>query len=85
MTKNFKLPWSETQRLQIRWEAYNAFNHHVFALPVTLIDATNFRTDHRVCHNGARYAVWHSLGLLIDSLTLNEFWGSQRHLGALFV
>jgi hypothetical protein len=33
VTKNFKLPWSETQRLQIRWEAYNAFNHNVFAPP----------------------------------------------------
>jgi hypothetical protein len=42
VTKNFKLPWSETQRLQIRWEAYNAFNHHVYGVPVTTPDATNF-------------------------------------------
>ena len=33
LLKNFRLPWSETQRLQIRWEAYNAFNHHSFGLP----------------------------------------------------
>ena len=33
--KNFKLPWSETQRLQLRWEAYNLFNHNVFAPPST--------------------------------------------------
>ena len=33
--KNFKLPWSETQRLQLRWESYNLFNHNVFAPPST--------------------------------------------------
>lgn len=33
--KNFNLPWSESQRLQIRWEMYNAFNHNVFDLPPT--------------------------------------------------
>lgn len=43
LLKNFRLPWSETQRLQIRWEAYNAFNHHSFGLPSsTDIGATNF-------------------------------------------
>jgi Carboxypeptidase regulatory-like domain len=31
--KNFALPWSETQRLQFRWESYNAFNHNAFNLP----------------------------------------------------
>ena len=35
VTKNFRLPWSETQRLQIRWEAYNALNHNVFSPPAT--------------------------------------------------
>jgi hypothetical protein len=30
--KNFNLPW-EGKRIQIRWEMYNAFNHHVFDLP----------------------------------------------------
>ena len=33
--KNFRLPWSETQRLQLRWESYNLFNHNVFAPPST--------------------------------------------------
>jgi hypothetical protein len=42
VTKNFKLPWSETQRLQIRWEAYNAFNHHTYGVPVTDIGVTTF-------------------------------------------
>lgn len=35
VSKNFRLPWSETQRLQIRWESYNLFNHNVFAPPST--------------------------------------------------
>jgi hypothetical protein len=43
LLKNFRLPWSETQRLQIRWEAYNAFNHHSFGLPSsTDIGSTSF-------------------------------------------
>jgi hypothetical protein len=41
--KNFSLPWSETQKLQIRWEAYNLFNHNVFAPPTTIdIGAAGF-------------------------------------------
>lgn len=31
--KNFKLPWSEKQRIQIRWESFNLFNHNSFNLP----------------------------------------------------
>jgi hypothetical protein len=43
LLKNFNLPWSEKQRLQIRWEAYNALNHHAFGVPsVTDIGATSF-------------------------------------------
>jgi hypothetical protein len=42
VTKNFKLPWSETQRLQIRWEAYNAFNHHVYGVPNSTPNSTTF-------------------------------------------
>lgn len=43
LLKNFRLPWSEKQRLQIRWEAYNALNHHSFALPSsTDIGSTSF-------------------------------------------
>lgn len=29
--KTFQLPWSERQRLQFRWESFNAFNHPNFA------------------------------------------------------
>jgi hypothetical protein len=36
LLKNFKLPWSETQRIQIRWESYNLFNHNVFAPPAVI-------------------------------------------------
>jgi hypothetical protein len=35
LLKSFKLPWSETQRIQLRWESYNLFNHNVFAPPST--------------------------------------------------
>jgi hypothetical protein len=42
--KNFKMPWSETHRLQIRWESYNAFNHHSFGLPAVGITGTTFGT-----------------------------------------
>ena len=31
--KNFKLPWSESQKLQFRWESFNAFNHPNFVEP----------------------------------------------------
>jgi hypothetical protein len=40
--KNFRLPWSDTQRLQFRWESYNAFNHNVFNLPNANISSTLF-------------------------------------------
>jgi len=42
LLKNFKLPWSEKQRLQVRWEAYNLFNHNVFGVPDTDIGSTTF-------------------------------------------
>jgi len=38
--KNFKL-WSESKRLQFRWEMYNAFNHNAFSLPSTLSIASS--------------------------------------------
>jgi hypothetical protein len=40
--KNFRLPWSETQRLQFRWESYNAFNHNAFNLPITNLNLNTF-------------------------------------------
>lgn len=42
--KNFKMPWSESQSLQIRWESYNLFNHNSFALPAVGITGTTFGT-----------------------------------------
>lgn len=40
--KNFKMPWSETQRVQLRWEMYNAFNHNSFNLPNANIASASF-------------------------------------------
>jgi hypothetical protein len=40
--KNFKMPWSENQSLQIRWESFNAFNHNSFGLPAVSIVGTTF-------------------------------------------
>jgi hypothetical protein len=42
--KNFQMPWSESHRLQIRWESFNAFNHHSFGLPAVGITGTTFGT-----------------------------------------
>jgi hypothetical protein len=40
--KNFKMPWSESQRLQIRWESFNATNHNAFGLPNASITSSSF-------------------------------------------
>ncbi|HET8781682.1 MAG TPA: TonB-dependent receptor [Pyrinomonadaceae bacterium] len=42
LMKNFKMPWSENQSLQIRWESFNVFNHHAFGLPNANIAGTTF-------------------------------------------
>jgi hypothetical protein len=41
LLKNFRLPW-EGQRLQIRAEAYNVFNHNVFGIPNGNFASANF-------------------------------------------
>jgi hypothetical protein len=42
LLKNFQMPWSESHRLQIRWEAFNLFNHNSFGLPNALITSPAF-------------------------------------------
>lgn len=41
LAKNFALPW-EGQRLQLRVDAFNAFNHNAFGLPNTNFNGTSF-------------------------------------------
>jgi hypothetical protein len=41
LAKNFKLPW-EGHRLQIRVDAFNAFNHNSFGLPNANFNSSNF-------------------------------------------
>jgi hypothetical protein len=40
--KNFKMPWSESHRLQLRAEMFNAFNHPSFNVPNTDIHSGTF-------------------------------------------
>jgi hypothetical protein len=42
LAKSFSLPWKESQKLQFRWESYNAFNHTNFADPSADINAGTF-------------------------------------------
>jgi hypothetical protein len=42
LLKTFKMPWSEHQNLQIRWESFNAFNHNSFGLPAVGITGATF-------------------------------------------
>ena len=42
--KNFQMPWSESHRLQIRWETFNLFNHNSFALPNANVNSGAFGT-----------------------------------------
>jgi len=44
LLKNFQMPWSEHQSLQLRWESFNLFNHHSFGLPAVGITGTTFGT-----------------------------------------
>jgi hypothetical protein len=42
LSKSFNMPWSESHKLQFRWESYNAFNHTNFADPSADINAGTF-------------------------------------------
>jgi hypothetical protein len=42
LLKTWQMPWSEHQNLQLRWEAFNLFNHNSFALPAVGITGTTF-------------------------------------------
>ena len=42
LMKNWQMPWSESHSLQLRWEAFNLFNHNTFGLPAAGITGTNF-------------------------------------------
>jgi len=44
LLKTFKMPWSEGQSLQLRWESFNLFNHNSFGLPAVGITGTTFGT-----------------------------------------
>ncbi len=61
LLKNFRLPW-EGQRIQLRWESYNLFNHNVFAPPTsidigstTLGNVTTVQSTARVMQFGLRW------------------------------
>ena len=62
LMKKFRLPWSETQTIQLRWESYNLFNHNVFAPPTTidigsttLGNVTTVQSTARVMQFGLRW------------------------------
>lgn len=42
LIKTWGMPWSEHQSLQLRWEAFNLFNHNEFGLPAVGITGTTF-------------------------------------------
>jgi len=42
LIKTWGMPWSEHQSLQLRWEAFNLFNHNAFGLPAVGITGTTF-------------------------------------------
>jgi len=42
LMKNWQMPWSESHSLQLRWEAFNLFNHNSFGLPALGITGATF-------------------------------------------
>jgi len=63
--KNFTMPWSEHQKLQFRWEAFNLFNHTNFAVPG---DPTSLTNSNNILTNPGAFGV------------INETAGSPRQL-----
>jgi hypothetical protein len=58
LLKSFKMPWSETQRLQFRAEAFNAFNHPSFNNPsVNPNSAGSFDSTNVNIQNPGQYGV----------------------------
>jgi hypothetical protein len=54
VSKNFTMPWSEHQKLQFRWEAFNVFNHTNFAVPG---DPTLLTNSNNILLNPANFGV----------------------------
>jgi hypothetical protein len=52
--KNFTMPWSEHQKLQFRWEAFNVFNHTNFAVPG---DPTSLTNSNNILNNPQAFGV----------------------------
>jgi hypothetical protein len=42
LIKTWRMPWSESQNLQLHWQAFNVFNHNSFGLPAVGITGTTF-------------------------------------------
>jgi hypothetical protein len=63
LDKNFAMPYNEHHHLQIRFDAFNAFNHTDFANPMKYVDqggfgqitSTNSSTNPRQLQLAARY------------------------------
>jgi len=52
LAKNFKLPW-EGHRIQLRMDAFNAFNHNVFANPGVTLFGTSCTASSSSCSFGS--------------------------------
>jgi len=48
LDKNFNMTYNEHHQLQIRFDAFNAFNHTNFGNPNTFLDGTSTPAESRV-------------------------------------